>query len=367
MPEALKHVYNEAFFRSLSEAITANVSAFDSQQFLRHILSKDWPSIELKARMRHVSHVLYQQLPGGFKEKADLIVRTLKTMTANGYPEHSLELMCFPDFIEVYGQADFDTSISAFEVITQSTSCEFGVRPFLIQYTDRMIEQMVVWSRHDHPQVRRLSSEGSRPRLPWAMAIPYLKKDPTPILPILELLKNDPAETVRRSVANSLNDISKDNPQVTIEFSRKWYGSGKETDWVIKHACRTLLKDGNVEVLGMFGFNAPEQIRIDKFRILTPKVKVGERLRFQFELINTGNVDLALRLEYGLYYKKANGTLSRKVFKISEKRYSANSRTTIDREQPFKEITTRKFYKGRHKVAIIVNGSEFNRLDFELV
>jgi 3-methyladenine DNA glycosylase AlkC len=291
----------------------------------------------------------------------------IEQLQKEGTKEDSLEYMFFPDFIEVYGIGDYKNSIKAIEKITQFTSCEFGVRPFLIKYPKKGIQQMMKWTSHKHPMVRRLSTEGCRPRLPWAMAIPFLKKDPSPIIPILEKLKDDSSESVRRSVANNLNDISKDNPDVVIGLAKKWFEKNKELDWVVKHACRTLLKQGNQEVMKLFGFGDVGKIKIENFQILTPKVKIGEALEFTFQLKNTSSNPSKLRLEYGLYYQKQNGSLSKKVFKISEKIYPEKSATTINRKQSFRVITTRKFHKGLHQVSIIINGHEFEQYDFELL
>lgn len=215
--------------------------------------------------------------------------------------------------------------------------------------------------------VRRLSTEGCRPRLPWAMAIPSLKKNPIPIIPILEELKKDESESVRRSVANNINDISKDNPDMVIKLAKSWKGKTTETDKLIKHACRTLLKQGDLELLKIFGFGSINEIRIDNFEILTPKVKVGTFLEFTFKLKNTSKIASKIRLEYGVYYQKANKTLSKKVYKISEKEYQGNSITKINRKQSFKIITTQKFHLGLHQLSIIINGKEFNKVDFELI
>jgi len=148
---------------------------------------------------------------------------------------------------------------------------------------------------------------------------------------------------------------------------KKWKGKTKETDWLVKHASRTLLKQGNTEMMELFGFGSLENIQIDNFQILTPKVKIGEALLFRFQLKNIGNSNSKIRLEYGLYYQKANGSLSRKVFTISEKEYPKNSMTTINRKQPFKVITTRKLHLGLHQLSLIINGKEFEKVDFELI
>ena len=230
-----------------------------------------------------------------------------------------------------------------------------------------MMQQMLEWSRHPNHHLRRLASEGCRPRLPWAKALPAFKQNPDDILPILENLKNDPSEYVRKSVANNLNDISKDHPELVVSIAKKWKDHTKNTDWIIKHACRTLLKQGNAEVMQLHGFGSSKKIKLQNFEILTPHVNIGDYLAFRFLLQNLENKPKKIRLEYAIYYQKANGTLSKKVFMISEKEYPAQSETTILRKQSFKLISTRKFHPGLHQIGIIINGIEKNRGDFYVI
>jgi len=367
MAELFKNIYNEKFIKEFSSILTKIVSDFDTPSFTKAIFSSNWKLLELKERMRHITHALNSHITGGFKDQTKVLLSAIEEMQRIGRRETSIEFMFLPDFIEVYGIDQYETSINAIEKITQFTSCEFAVRPFILKYPTALISQMNFWSKHPHASVRRLATEGCRPRLPWAMALPFLKKDPTPILPILEELKNDSSESVRRSVANNLNDISKDNPEVVLALATKWKGVSEEIDWLVKHACRTLLKQGKSNVMQLFGFGAIDNIEVQNFTIHTPKVKIGAALEFTFQLLNNDNNALKLRLEYGLYYQKANGSLAKKVFKISEKMYPENSVTQIKRKQSFKIITTRKFHVGKHQVSIIINGQEFPSLDFELM
>ncbi|WP_064966749.1 DNA alkylation repair protein [Tenacibaculum ovolyticum] len=367
MAELFKNIYNQKFFDSFVNTLIQVKSDFDKKSFLKCIYDNKWENRELKQRMRHISIVLKNHLSENFDENIDTILRLIHQLEKNGIKENSIEFMFLPDFIELYGLENYTKSIETFEQITQFTSCEFAVRPFIIKYEVEMIKQMYIWSKHKHTMVRRLATEGCRPRLPWAMAIPSLKNNPAPIIPILERLKDDKSESVRRSVANNLNDISKDNPNMVIRLVKSWQGKTAEVDWVIKHACRTLLKQGDLDVLKLFGFGSVEKIKINNLEIITPKVKIGTFLEFTFELKNTNSSPSKVRLEYGLYYQKANGSLSKKVFKISEKEYLKNSSTIINRKQSFKVITTRKFHLGKHQLSIIINGKEFEKNDFELI
>jgi len=367
MAEPFKNIYNQKFFEQFTKTLLAVIPSFDKASFLNRIYDNEWENRELKQRMRHVAKTLKRHLSDDYEDNVNTLLQIIQHLQKNGTREEVIEYMFFPDFIELYGLDDYKISIHALEEMTQFTSCEFGVRPFIIKYPKKMMEQMLRWSTHIHFMVRRLSTEGCRPRLPWAMAIPHLKESPLAIIPILENLKNDESEAVRRSVANNLNDISKDNSDTVIQLVRNWKGKTKETDWLVKHACRTLLKQGNSEVMELFGFGSVKHITTDNFQIQTPKVKMGDALAFTFQLKNASNAISKIRLEYGLYYQNSNGRLTKKVYKISEKNYPENSTTTIHRKQPFKEITTRKFHPGRHEVSLIINGKEFKKATFELI
>jgi hypothetical protein len=197
--------------------------------------------------------------------------------------------------------------------------------------------------------------------------LPALKKDPSAILPLLENLKNDPSEWVRRSVANNINDIAKDHPDLVIGLAKKWKGISKETDAIIKHGCRTLLKQGHQEILKHYGLDG-SRAEISGLTVLTPLVRTGDSLEFSFVLRNLEPSAQTIRVEYGIYYLKSNGLLSKKVFKISEKVYPENAVVTILRKQSFRLITTRVFYPGIHQLSVIVNGEEkcFDTFSYEL-
>ncbi|MCG6201983.1 DNA alkylation repair protein [Psychromonas antarctica] len=366
MSALLKDLYSETFYHFLSETLTDVIPAFDGRQFITLIFCEQFAGYELKQRVSHTATVLHQFMPAQFDRSVDLILAMVKHFEGLGVKSDSLEYLFLPEYIQRYGINDYQSAVPAFEVITQFISCEFAVRPFIVKYEKPMLEQMVLWADHDHNRVRRLASEGSRPRLPWAITLASLKKNPAPLLPIFEQLKQDECELVRRSVANSLNDIAKDNPDFVIQFAREHYGRNKNTDRLIKHACRTLLKKGEPNALVIFGFDSRD-ITMSEFKIKDLIIRTGTELEFSFSVRNLSLLTKKLRLEYGLYYQKHNGSLSRKVFKISEREISPNEIYSITRKQSFKVVTTRKFYPGAHQVSIIVNGREFETLNFELI
>lgn len=378
MAESFKNMYNEQFFDRFTKDLKLVINDLNVREFVAQIMDDEWENREYKQRITHMTTILKKFLPADYKdaiakilELLDYVKNTLPDLSKiddKNFGLLTLEYGAILDnYIEQYGLDDYETSVKAIEKITQFTSCEFAVHPFIIKYPNEMMKQMLVWSKHEHWGVRRLASEGCRPRLPWAMALPNLKENPAPILPILENLKNDPSRFVRLSVANNLNDIAKDHPETVIDLAKKWKGESEVVDWVIKHGCRTLLKQGNPEVMKLFGFDSIKNISIENFQISTPKVKVGNTLEFSFNLVNNKKKKNKIRLEYGIYYQKANGTLAKKVYKISEKEYAENSITPITRKHSFRVITTRKFYLGIHQVAVIVSGNEFEKHVFELI
>jgi 3-methyladenine DNA glycosylase AlkC len=362
----LKDLYSPSFYKNLADELAAVLPSFNKQRFISQIFTDAFNDKELKARMRHTSVVLHNFMPSDFTGATKVMGKLITQLKKKGTGENGLEYMFIPDYIEVYGIDEFEPAVDALEAVTQFVSCEFAVRPFILKYQNKMISRMTKWSKHKNLKVRRLASEGSRPRLPWAMAIPFLKKDPAPILTILENLKNDPSEFVRRSVANSINDIAKDHPDIVIRLALKWKGISKETDAIIKHGSRTLLKKGHAAILSHFGLTS-EHIHVAGFKILTPKVNMGKDLAFSFQVSNGNKIEQTVRLEYGLYYLKGNGQWTKKVFKISEKLVGPGVKLSVERKQSFKKITTKVFYPGKHKLSIIVNGEEKGTKTFEVV
>lgn len=364
---ALKNLYSPAFYNRLSAVLSKSIPGFDKNKFTELINSNGFETMELKARMRHTANVLHHFMPSDFSAAVPVLETIITNMRAESFGEDSLACMFLPDYVEVFGIDHYDDAVKALEYITQFTSCEFAVRPFLLKYEKQMLDRMTAWSLHENYKVRRFASEGARPRLPWAMAIPALKKDPSPLLPLLENLKNDPSDFVRRSVANNINDIAKDHPDVVLAIAKKWKDYSKETDAIIKHGSRTLLKQGHPEILKLYGLDAAHA-KLSGFEVLTPNVKMGDSVEFTFAIENKDSMPQTIRLEYGLYYMKAKGQLARKVFKISERVYQPGQKTVIVRKQSFKAITTRVFYPGIHQVSIIINGEEKQPvLNFELL
>jgi len=366
MASPFKDLFSVEFYNLLSKNIKNIFPQFKDKSFINDIYIPAFEKMELKERMRHTTLVLHNYMPESYIETIDLFMQLIDLLISQHNKEDNLlGFMFLPDYVEIFGIDDYETSVKAFEKITQFISCEFAVRPFIIKYEDRMIKQMIEWSLHNHPMVRRLASEGSRPRLPWAMALPVFKKNPAPILPILENLKNDPNIWVRKSVANNLNDISKDNPDFVISLVKKWHGNNKHTDAIVKHACRGLLKQGHPEILGLYGLKS-DSFTIKDLFITNKEIHMGESLTFSFTIENNQDSPQTARIEYFIYHMKANGQLTPKIFKISERILKPLEKIVINRAHPFKYITTRKFYSGEHRLSIVINGKETDSDSFTL-
>ncbi|MGM0877203.1 MAG: DNA alkylation repair protein [Bacillota bacterium] len=357
MAEELKNLYNQDFINELSTFIKAEYPQFNDGLFQSLIYNEIWNELALKQRVRHITNCLHQTLPMNFIEVLELLKKVAPRF------QGSLTGIIFPDYVEVYGLDYWDESLEALEYFTQFSTAEFAVRPFVMKNQSRMMEQFLKWSKHANEHVRRLASEGSRPRLPWGIALSSLKQDPSPIFPIVENLKEDPSLYVRKSVANNLNDISKDHPDLVLKIAQKWYGDNDKTNWIIKRGVRTLMKKGNQQALELFGFaNNPKLHVVDL--IVTDTVHIGNTLSFSFQLISTDEKPTKMRVEYAIDFVKANGKHSSKIFKITEHIINSGEKKVYSKKHSFKDLTTRKHYPGKHLISIVVNGEKKATEDF---
>nr|SUY21527.1 DNA alkylation repair protein [Clostridioides difficile] len=342
MPELLKNMYNRESLYEVAVAIQSVYNSFKVDEFIKSTMDETWNNLELKARCRKISMSLGMYLPEDYKEALSILEKSVTGFYFAFF---------FPDFVEVYGQDDinWDLSISALERNTEYWSSEFAVRAFIIKDEERMMAQMRKWSKHKSEHVRRLASEGCRPQLPWGQAISKFKKDPTPVLPILEQLKTDTSTYVQKSVANNLNDISKTHPDLVISIAKDWYGKNKSTNWIVKHGCRTLLKKGNRDVLALFGYDDTTSINLQDFTLETTSISIGEDLTFSFNIL--AKKATKTRLEYGIDYIKSNGKRNRKIFKISEVSLKENEKKSYMKKHSFADVSVRKHYPGIHSIA----------------
>jgi 3-methyladenine DNA glycosylase AlkC len=257
--------------------------------------------------------------------------------------------------------------MAVLEEFTQRMSAEFAIRPFIVRYPARTMAQMLAWAGHENAEVRRLASEGCRPRLPWGIRLQDLVADPTPILPILERLKDDESESVRKSVANNLNDISKDNPGVVLDRLRRWQaGASDEVRWITGHALRTLVKKGHPEALALLGYGGADELAVHDLAVEPERIRIGDEIRLSFEIESRAGEPLNLMVDYVVYHMRANGTQSPKVFKLTKRAIQPGEVLQIEKRHSFAPVTTRKYYPGEQAIEPKINGRLFGRVKFLL-
>ena len=359
MAEKLKNI----FFTSSSVSAIADVLEqiypdFDKKHFVKLVFDDEFEDRELKAKMRHTAECLRQVLPNSYKKAIGILRKAAPHVKG-------FEAMCLPDYVELCGLDEWDLSLESLAVLTKYSSSEFAIRPFIVKDAKRAMAFMKKLTEDKDPNVRRFASEGCRPRLPWAMAIPAFKKDPGLILPLLEMLKDDDSEFVRRSVANNLNDISKDHPKLVLDLCERWHGKSEKTDGIIKHACRTMLKAGDTRAMLLFGFVAPKHIDVRKLKLDKKKLAIGEQVEFTFTVHVRTRKTCKIRFEYILYFAKAHGKVFKKVFKISEGNLAPGEHV-VTKKHSFANMSTRTHYPGKHQIAIIINGVEKVRSELML-
>ncbi len=348
MAEMLKNHLDHKFVQNLAHQIQAQAPQFDKKSFLQRILDKDWESLELKQRIRKISQDLFKALPGTYENKIEILKRTIPHISGLGK-------LIFPDFVEVHGMNHWQSSVHALKYFTPFMSSEFAIRPYIAKDPKKMMALLLKWSKDKDEHVRRLSSEGCRPRLPWSFKLKMFIEDPTDILKILENLKDDASLYVRKSVANNLNDVAKDHPNLVIALAKKWYGKSQNTNWILKHGLRTLLKRGDQTALKIFGVGSVKNVSVPEITFVKSTFKIGEHVEFNFDLIHSHKTPQMLRLEYAIHYRKKNGSFSKKIFKIKEMEFAKGTHP-ICRKHSLKQMTTRIHYPGQHRLDIIING-----------
>ncbi|MBB3589947.1 3-methyladenine DNA glycosylase AlkC [Rhizobium sp. BK529] len=355
MPEPLKNLLHEGLVGDMADLIAGNAPSFDKERFAR-LATDGLAALELMERSALIRDALFTILPKDFPEAAAILKASLPTSGRAGLS--GWMLLPVNQFIAARGLEHFDIALELLKALTPHFTAEFGIRQFIHKDQQRALTTIARWVEDRNHHVRRLASEGTRPRLPWAMRLPQLIKDPSPILPILTALMDDPEDYVRRSVANSLNDIAKDHPDLVAAFIADHIeAASAERRWLLKHASRTLLKKGHAQALANFGFGAASALKCE-LRLLNPSVLFGEGLDFEIRVRNAGRAAQSLMIDYAIYHMKADGTLSPKVFKWKTVTLAAGEDHVVQRRHAMRPITTRRYYPGEHRVVILINGAE---------
>ena len=325
--------------------------------------------LELKPRVGHVAAQLATFLPRDYGRALAIVVRASERWDRGDDEDPLRGFAAWPlfHFIEHHGAGDFTRSMAALHSMTHLFSAEFAVRPFIACYPERAFAVLRRWTKDESEHVRRLASEGARSRLPWATRVPALIDDPSPVLALLDRLKDDPALYVRRSVANNLNDIAKDHPDRVIDVCEAWLdGASKERRWIVQHATRTLVKSGHPRVWALLGFTRRPQVEVSKIAVSPRRVRVGDEVSFSFHLASTARIGQRLVVDYAVWFVKASGGSSRKVFKLKIVKVAPRQVTTLSCRHSFRKISTRMYHPGQHAIEILVNGNVEGRAEFAL-
>jgi len=326
------------------------------------------PPLSLRERSDALRDGLLADFPEDYSQLATVIKSAAeKSATFTGW-------MIWPVTSALATRAANENTASAFEdamdmmaLLTPRLSSEFAIRVLLKHDLQAALGFVQNWTDSPDEHVRRLASEGTRPYLPWAIRVPQVLKDPSCTIPILDALYRDPSEYVRRSVANHLNDISRNEPELVVETAQRWLKAPESTTLaVVKHGLRTLIKRGNPEALALLGFGTPT-VQIDGPHIAQQQVLWGAEVIFTAAIRNTGDEPMPLAIDYVLHHRKANGSTTAKVFKLTTRTLSPGEKLEINKSHSFKAITTRRYYPGTHSVALQVNGLPTEKSDFELM
>ena len=357
----------------MAKHLSAHWSDFDKKGFIK-AASHNLDALELKQRSNQIADALSIYLPSDFEQASDLMLTSLgneleydlsvgenDTTGISGWA-----IMPMSHYVALHGQDHFDLSMTLLKEMTKRSSSEFAIRYFLVATPQKTIKVMKKWAKDKNHHVRRLASEGCRPRLPWGMQLPLYIEDPQPVIDVLELLKDDPEEYVRRSVANNLNDIAKDHPDLVANLAQSWMkNAGTERKKLVKHGCRTLIKQGHKKTLRVLGYTTPKLHR-SKVELLTPEVEFGKELKFSVSLQSAAQRKQPLMIDYIIYHQKANGSLSPKVFKWTSKELPANQSLDLAKKHPMKYVTTRVYYPGLHRLEVTINGESIGSKEFHL-
>jgi 3-methyladenine DNA glycosylase AlkC len=348
MADALKDMFDAALYRALADHLSTLSSSFDRKRFLSHALD-DLASRELMPRMRRTTESVALALPLPYREQL-AVLRALAPHISSGFVAIFLA-----DFVAQHGLDDFDTSLDALRFFTRFGSSEFAIRPFIERDQTRTLAVMREWSLSDDEHVRRLASEGSRPRLPWGRRLAALIADPSPAFPILETLRADPSLYVRKSVANHLNDIAKDHPEVVLDLVSAWDRSDVRIAWIIRHALRTLIKRGNPRALALIGADTAAKIDVTRFQAAPRKLVIGDTLTLTATFTSRSTKSQRLVIDYVVHYARA-GKVSTKVFKWKTIDLPPRATITLTKRQVIRDFSTRRHHPGKHRVELQING-----------
>src|SRR5450830_2164747 len=357
----LKQSMGEQQLRALSATLGAIAPAFDETAFLATALD-GLEQLSLMQRVRRASEAIAAAslAMDGYEAVLPMLMEAAPKL-GSGFVS-----LVAPDYVSQYGRHDFERSMDALKFFTRYGTSEFAVRAFLRDNTLRALDIMQGWSRDSDAAVRRLASEGCRPRLPWSFRLRTIEQSPELAAPILDKLRADPSLYVRKSVANHLNDITKTHPAWVLERAALWGLDDAHTRWIVRHALRTLLKQGNPQALSLLGAENATGIVVGKFEVTPGQIILGETITLACQLSSTASGPQRLLIHHRIRYVRQNQATSAKVFKLKEVTLEPGQHIAFERRQQIRDFTTRTHYAGQHQVELIVNGQLVAQSVFDL-
>ncbi|QBE49867.1 DNA alkylation repair protein [Leucobacter triazinivorans] len=324
-------------------------------------------ALTLSGRARALAGGILEDVAGDHAALAEVVRSAMPHPGFKGWLLWPVGLSVARRAVHEDSRAAFDDAMSVLRELTPRFTSEFAIRPLLLHDLDRALDHLAEWTREDDWNVRRLASEGSRPLLPWGERIPALVADPAPSRPILDALFDDPSDSVRRSVANHLNDHSRAHTAFALDTVRGWQRRGGEhTPRTARHALRTLVKRGDPEALTLLGF-PPAHVTVSPLYVSPDRVEAGGTVRFGATIENPGDGPAALMVDYVLFFPGARGEERTKVFKLARRDVGPGERTSVEAAHSFRPITTRRYFTGAYGIALQVNGVRHERADFTVL
>lgn len=380
MAEPLKNNFGPDVATRIADAVGRVHPTFDHENFLAQSLD-GFDALELTPRAHQIADAMAAHLPEDRAEALDLVVATLGPELENCDPDDAQPrqgddadnpmagffYMPHGYFVADHCGHEFEASMRANYEITKRFTSEFSIRTCLTLHTDPALKMLHQWATDPNVHVRRLVSEGTRPRLPWAGRLKHFQTDPAPVLELLELLKDDPVEYVRRSVANNLNDIAKDHPDLVVATAKRWWADGDTNrQRLVRHALRTLIKQGDPGALDVLGYGQSSPAAVSTVSVTPESVAIGGKVRVVVELTNPSDTTCGALVDLRVHFVKADGSTSPKVFKGGELSIEPGEVATIRKTISVAQHSTRKHYPGVHTIDAIINGSTHPLGRFEL-
>ncbi len=365
----LREVFNTNVVNLIADNIYQVYPNFKRSQFIKFIVPK-LDSLSFGDRSGLITDALYEYLPKDFENTAKILLKSLgpeiELDELSGYD--GFYIMPMGNYVSRYGNNHFDISMNLLYEMTKRFTSEGPIRTFIRLEPVKSLKLLQKWVNDPSPHVRRLVSEGIRPRLPLSSPLKDFVSDPKPVIELLTLLNTSPELYVRRSIANNLNDISKDNPKIVTQTLKKWKKNddSKNMHWIIQHSLRTLVKQGDLDALELLGFEKDLEIEILNFTLQTKNVKIGTKLQFEFEIINKSNNSSNLMIDYIIHFMKHNRKTKLKVFKLSKKKFKSQEKVKLTKSHLITQLSTRKIYPGNHLLQLQINGKKGETVNFNV-